>query len=511
MNKTTLLFAFLLTFNLNLAVSQNAVSKLDGQYLALSLELQRELDSMVVANNLPGITFSVLFDDEHQINLAAGYQDVEQKHPLKPEDKMLSGSVGKIFFGAVTLKMIQNGKLSLDDLASKYLGDMDWFKTFPNHTDIKIINLLNHTSGLPRHLFQPEFLEDFIKDPLKKRAPVDCIQSIANKPAVHPVGKGWAYSDTNYILLGLIVEKIAGRNFYDLIQEELLDPLQLNLTVPLNRRKIEGLVQGYVGENNPFQLPEKVLDDNGGLVVEPSFEWAGGGFATNPADLTKMVKFIHERNYLNDQTKAKLRSAVNMATGQPFDNGYGLGSFVWSKMDDTRYGHSGFFPGYVSHVEYSKNRQYALAVQVNHDGKYMFLQQFLYDLEQIIEKYLDQIDDQKIRANFKKQETCWNNADIECYMEAYASTESIQTASSGGITYGYDNIIGNYKKYFPKERMGHLYFDNISTRRLSDNVYYVTGRFNLKFPDREELAQGWFSVNMKKINGEWYMITDHSS
>ncbi|MEZ4811192.1 MAG: serine hydrolase [Allomuricauda sp.] len=511
MNKRTSIVAFMLTLGLNLVVSQTKVAKLEGDYLALSLELQEKLNSIVTENDLPGITFSVLFDGGHQINLAAGFQDAEQKLLMKPDSKMLSGSVGKIFFGAVALRMIQEGKMGLGDLASKYLGDTDWFKTFPNHSEIKIINLLNHTSGLPRHLFQPEFLEDFIKDPLKKRKPEDCIQSIANKPAVHPVGGGWAYSDTNFILLGLIVEKITGRNFYDLIQEELLTPLQLASTVPLQGRVIDGLVQGYVGENNPFQLPAKVLDKDGKLVVEPSFEWAGGGFATNPADLTKMVKFIHEGNYLNEEIKSKLRSAVNFATGQPFDNGYGLGSFVWSKMDDTRYGHSGFFPGYVSHVEYSKNRQYALAIQVNHDGKYMYLQQFLYDLEKIIEKYLDQIDDQKIRQNFEKQEVCWNNADIECYMEAYAATEPIQTASTGGITYGYDNIIGNYKKYFPKERMGHLYFDNISTRRLSDNLYYVTGRFNLKFPDREELAHGWFSVNFKKINGEWYMITDHSS
>jgi D-alanyl-D-alanine carboxypeptidase len=480
-------------------------------YAELESELQDKLNSIVQENQLPGVTFSLWLDESHHITLASGFSDTEEKIPMKPDSKMPAGSVGKIFFAAITLKLILEDKLDLDDKVSFYLGDTDWYSTFPNHADIKIMNLLNHTSGLPRHLFQPEFLEDFIQDPKKKRAPLDCIQSIANKEAVHPVGRGWSYSDTNYILLGLIVEQITGRDFYDLIQEQILDSLDLNLTVPQQSNRIEGLAQGYVGPNNPFGLPKKVLDENGNMVLDPSFEWAGGGFVSNPKDLTQMVKFIHEGDYLNEDIKAKLKKAVSMSTGQLFDNGYGLGSFVWSKMNDTRYGHSGFFPGYVSHVEYSQNRQYALAIQVNFDGAYAYLQQFLFDLEQIVEGYLGRIDDHNIRQNFKKQEDCWNNSDIECYMEAYSKTEPIQTASRGGITYGYENIIGGYKKYFPKERMGKLYFDHINTRRLSANLYFVTGRFNLKFPDREELSQGWFSVNMKKINGEWYMITDHSS
>ncbi|MFC4218869.1 serine hydrolase [Flagellimonas marina] len=480
-------------------------------YTELESELQAKLNYIVQENQLPGATFSLLLDEQHQITLAAGFLDTDEKIPMKPNTKMPAGSVGKIFFAAVALKMIEEGKLDLEDKVATFLGNTEWYPTFPNHADIKIINLMNHTSGLPRHLFQPEFLEDFAKDPKKKRAPVDCIQSVANKEAVHPVGQGWAYSDTNFILLGLIVEKITGRDYYDLIQEQILVPLQLDLTVPQQKDPINGLAQGYVGSNNPFGLPKKVLDENGHLVLDPSFEWAGGGFVSNPSDLTKMLKFIHEGDYLNEDTKAKLKKAVSMSTGQAFDNGYGLGTFVWSKRNDTRYGHSGFFPGYVSHVEYSQNRQYALAIQVNADSSYAYLQQFLHDLEEIVDNYLDRIDDHNIRQNFKRQEDCWNNSNIECYMEAYAVSEPIQTASRGGITYGYENIIGDYKKYFPKERMGKLYFDKIKTRRLSANLYFVTGRFNLKFSDREELSRGWFSVNMKKIKGKWYMITDHSS
>lgn len=121
------------------------------------------------------------------------------------------------------------------------------------------------------------------------------------------------------------------------------------------------------------------------------------------------------------------------------------------------------------------------------------------------------LDENLILQNFEKQEECWNKADIECYMEAYATTEVIQTTSTGGITFGYDDIIANYKRYFPSDRMGQLFFDEVKYRRLSTDLYLSTGRFNLKFKNRDELAQGWFSVVMKKIKEEWLIISDHSS
>ncbi len=480
-------------------------------YTNLEAQLQKSLDQIVSENNIPGITFSLRFDAENTINLASGFDDKELKKKLGASSRMFSGSVGKLFVSAIALKLIQEGKIDLNEKANKYLVDKPWFNDFPNAQDIKVINLLNHTSGIPRHLFQSEFLTGFIKDPTLKRAPTDCIQSVLKKAPVHPVGKGWSYSDTNYILLGLIIEKVTGSSFYDLAQKEILTPLKLDLTSPSTTRKYHGLSQGYVGQQNPFRLPKKVLNDNGILVLDPSFEWTGGGFVTNPGDLTKLVKFMFEGEYLNDETKELLTSAVNMGTGERYDNGYGLGTFIWSKMKDIRYGHAGFFPGYLSHVEYSKHRQYAIAIQINTDDGYPRLQQYIYDLDKVIDDYLDEIDERKIHQNFKKQELCWNNQNIECYMEAYATTESIQTASRGGITFGYDNIIGDYKKYFPKERMGKLHFDNFNYRRLSDNLYFVTGRFNLKFQDRKELSSGWFSVTMKRINGNWKMITDHSS
>ena len=505
--KNTLKFRFALFViiaALGIGFSQDPYSK-------LTTDLQIKLDSIVKKKKLPGTTFSLLLDKQHQVNLASGYSDVEKKVALDTYSKMMSGSVGKIFFSTLALKLIQDNKLQLSDKINRYLGSEEWYQTFPNHSEIQIENLLNHTSGLPRHLFQPEFLDEFIKYPLVAREPVECIQSVSNKPAVHAVGQGWSYSDTNYILLGLIIEKVTGKKVYDLVEAEFIIPLGLKNTLPSITNKIAGLSQGYIGPQNPFQLPRKVLGDDGKLVLNPAFEWTGGGFATNPSDLTKMVRFIHESSYLSAFIKAKLVSAASMSTGQPFDSGYGLGSFVWSKMEDKRYGHSGFFPGYVSHVEYSKNRQYAIAVQINDDGAYSLLQQIIYEMEQTIEKYLDAVDEYKIRQYFSKQEKCWNTADIACFTNAFTVSEALQNGSKAATTFGYEEVIREFKKLSTKEGMGNLHIDNIKTRRLGDNLYMATGKINLKFPEQEDISQSRFVVLLKKINGDWKIITEHSS
>jgi len=113
--------------------------------------------------------------------------------------------------------------------------------------------------------------------------------------------------------------------------------------------------------------------------------------------------------------------------------------------------------------------------------------------------------------NFNKQEICWNNQDLICYMRAYTKQNTIQTISKAGITTGYDNILADYQRYFPKDRMGKLHFDNMQLKRLSVEYYYVVGRFNLKPESRDTLYQGYFSVLMQKENDDWFIVSDHSS
>ena len=119
-------------------------------------------------------------------------------------------------------------------------------------------------------------------------------------------------------------------------------------------------------------------------------------------------------------------------------------------------------------------------------------------------------DEIKILDNFKKQEYYWNLGDLDGFMKAYSKVDTIQTISSIGVTYSYNNILNNYKTYFPEEKMGTLSYTNLSLKRLSNKLYFVTGEFNLKFLN-QKVKYGWFSAVLKKYKNDWYIIADHSS
>ena len=124
---------------------------------------------------------------------------------------------------------------------------------------------------------------------------------------------------------------------------------------------------------------------------------------------------------------------------------------------------------------------------------------------------VDMADRRGILENFEEQRRCWNKGDLVCYMKAYEHSDSIMTVSRRGVTLGYDNILKKYQQGFPVDKMGQLHFDEFRFKKLSDEYYYVVGRFNLRYEGREKLLQGWFSVLMQKIDGKWLLISDHSS
>ena len=107
------------------------------------------------------------------------------------------------------------------------------------------------------------------------------------------------------------------------------------------------------------------------------------------------------------------------------------------------------------------------------------------------------------------EEDAWNKGDIEAYVNLYAPEDSTRMIYSTGAVYGKDSILAFYKKYWPKERMGMLKLTHDSIERLSDTYYYVSGYFNVSYPTGKEI-KGRFSGLVKKINGKWYLYTDHS-
>ena len=331
--------------------------------LAAQRRAASTLDSIRTAGQFPGITAGVVLADGYAFGLASGLSDTALRIPMKPTDRLLQGSVGKTYVAAVALQLVHEGKLALDDRVAAHLGHEPWFARLANGSDITIRQLMNHTSGVVRYEFKPEFTRDLTANPDRSWAPAELIAYLLDTPAPFAAGAGWEYSDSNYILLGMIIERVTGNRYYDEMRRRLLEPLQLRNTVPSDGRVIPGLVQGYAGPNNPFGGTDAMLI-GGRFAINPQFEWTGGGIASTSEDLARWAKALYEGRAFDPSLMPQALDGVP-ARGLGRDSRYGLGVILRPTPLGMTYGHSGFFPGYLTEVMYFPDSRIAIAVQVN--------------------------------------------------------------------------------------------------------------------------------------------------
>lgn len=329
----------------------------------LETALQLKLDEWHKAGTFPGATLGVVLANGQSFGLAVGFSDRETKTPMKPTDRMLAGSVGKTFAAATTLQLIKEGKIGLDDKIEKYLGREPWFSRLPNAKDIRVRQLMNHSSGLVRYEFKDQFTKDLTANPEKTWKPAELVAYLLDEKPPFAAGKGWDYSDTNYIVLGMIIEKVTGRKFYDEANRRLLKPLKLSDTMPQDGPRLKGVVQGYAGPNNPFGGTDAMIV-NGRFAINPQFEWTGGGYVSTAHDLARWARMMYEgRAFSPDLLPQVVEGVAAPMLGR--ETRYGLGVIIRKTAIGTSYGHSGFFPGYMTDMMYFPEYKVAIAVQVN--------------------------------------------------------------------------------------------------------------------------------------------------
>ena len=334
-----------------------------GNTTALKNALQLKLDEWHKAGNFPGATFGVVLADGESFGLAVGFSDRDTRTPMKPTDRLLAGSVGKTFAAATALQLVKQRKISLDDKIEKYLGREPWFARLPNANDITVRQLMNHTSGLVRYEFKNEFTKDLTANPEKVWKPAELLAYLFDTKAPFEAGKGWNYSDTNYIVLGMIIEKVTGKKFYDEATKRLLKPLKLTDTIPQDGPILKGVVQGYAGPNNQFGGTDAMIV-NGKFAINPQFEWTGGGYASTAHDLARWAKMYYEGKAFSPDLLPQVIDGV-AAPMLGRETKYGLAAIIRQTTAGTAYGHSGFFPGYMTDMMYFPEHKIAIAVQVN--------------------------------------------------------------------------------------------------------------------------------------------------
>ncbi|RIV71562.1 serine hydrolase domain-containing protein [Flagellimonas aequoris] len=323
--------------------------------------VQSALDSLYNEDeDFGGATLGIVLPNGASHAFAVGYADMDTKAPMRPDHMMLGGSTGKIFVSAAIMQQIEQKNIELDKDIQYYLGDKKWFDRIQNHKSITIRNLMQHSSGISRYVFTERFLSDVAKDPDRFWTPQELLSYVFDLPPLFEAGTDFSYSDTNYIILALVLEEVTGKTLYEYVDSNILAPYRLKNVQPQLSRKIPNLPTGYNGTKDPF-YPGTVTK-NGVYQYNLQFEWAGGGYVVNVLDLAKAGKLIYENQIFKADLMPEFLKGID---AKELGGQWGLGVHVSQIEGVTTYGHSGFFPGYITNMVYFPRSKVGIAFQVN--------------------------------------------------------------------------------------------------------------------------------------------------
>ncbi len=203
---------------------------------------------------LPGIT--LLIKDQNGVWAgASGYADIAQQTPMQPCHIAKVASITKLFMAALAFKLVEEGKLDLDKKVNEYLSSAQLHK-IANADQVTVRQLLNHTTGIYDVIKDNAFYLDVLNNPPKHRNQEDILKFVRGKDAVFPPGQQPGYSNTNTLLLSMVIDKVSEKPHQQLLREEIIDPLHLDNTYYYYHEPLPAgrVAQGYYDLYNNGRL-----------------------------------------------------------------------------------------------------------------------------------------------------------------------------------------------------------------------------------------------------------------
>lgn len=290
---------------------------------------------------------------------------------MTPDHKFKIASISKTFTAAVVLQMVEEGLLSLDDTLDEFfaaspvvgLDSLHIYEGVSHGPEITIEQLLGHTSGLNCYLAgDPRFIECIIDNPMTQWTPAMMLGKYyeyhLNRKAFFPPGEGWQYTDTDYLLLAMIVEQVTGSPLHAQYRRRILEPLGLDdtyLEFYEDPRGDRPLSHAYYGSMD--------LYDN----VNTSFEWGGGGLVSTCKDLNVFFRALLKGDLFEDERTLERMLAATEREDH-WNYGFGIRKMIISGR--TFYGHPG---AYNCDAYYCPEEDVSICLTINqmngHDRK----------------------------------------------------------------------------------------------------------------------------------------------
>ena len=303
---------------------------------------------------------------------AFGTRVVRADDPVQVDDHFRVGSNTKTMTGTVVLQLVQEGRIALTDPISKYRPDV------PNGGNITIAQMLDMRSGLYSYTELEPFNKILDEDPTRAWQPEELVALGLAQPPYFPPGQGYHYSNTNTVLLGLVIEQLTGQKLEDTFRDRIFTPLGLRNTLlpPTASNAIpDPHPHGYLFGTNvstltPAALPpdqqsaarDGTLLPNDVTDLNPSWGWSAGAVISTADDLATYVKPLVAGGLLDaDLQKQRLDSLTPINPSDPNSALYGLALAKLGPM----IGHDGSLPGYQSFMGYDPDTGNTLIVLTN--------------------------------------------------------------------------------------------------------------------------------------------------
>lgn len=290
-------------------------------------------------------TGSVLVARGDTVLFSKGYGNANREWnvPNTPSTKFRIGSITKQFTSACILLLEQQGKLKVEDPIKKYYPDAPatWDK-------VTLIDLLRHTSGIHSYTDDPEF-DKFTKLPL---TPAEIVKRVQDKPLDFETGKEFRYSNTGYILLGIVVEKVSGKSYAEFLKENVLDPLGMKDSgYDVNATILPQRAAGY------SRSPQGVINSQ---YIDMTLPYAAGSMYSTVEDLLRWQRGLFGKKLLNETSLKKMHS-VGLKD-------YAFGVAVSKKDGHDVIGHGGGINGFNAQLSYYPEDQVTVLALSNLNG-----------------------------------------------------------------------------------------------------------------------------------------------
>lgn len=323
--------------------------------------LQARLDGIRKKYAIPGVSVALLFPDGTTWVGTSGVAEVAEKTAVKPDTAFAIASVTKTFTSALVMALSEEGTVVLDAPVQGYLPELGLDPA------ITVRQLLDHTSGLHDYFFHPRIDRRLLEDPARRWDEADALRYVG-KPYFKP-GRGFHYSNTNYLVLGLLAERVGKAPLADQWRTRFLEPLGLTDTYYQPTESPSGPVaHGYRFRSTATDARAIDLSDGGPIVPFTSVVTAAagaGGIAASASDVVRWARALYAGKVLREDSVQAMVADVGLTERYQPGVPYGLGVQALEVGGRSTLGHSGRLLGFRSVVRWLPDQDVAIAVLTN--------------------------------------------------------------------------------------------------------------------------------------------------